>query len=89
MNRYIAFAANEDTTGGGWVDYLGSYNTSYEAKEAIMANKEYFDWGHIIDSETETMVLFGFIPSTKKLIALADEDGWLWDLEIKVEILEK
>lgn len=49
LKRYLLFAGWVYYPGGGWEDFIGSFDTVEEAKAAIEGSK---DWAHIIDKET-------------------------------------
>lgn len=52
--RYFLFTGFDYYASGGWRDFKGAYITLDDAIEVGMKSVE--DWGHIIDSETLTVV---------------------------------
>jgi hypothetical protein len=54
MEQYIVFAGENFYPLGGWCDYIGSYPTVEEAREAASNCK--CDWWQIVDITTKTVV---------------------------------
>lgn len=55
MNNYLLFAGDIFYPVGGWGDFIGSYSTPEEAKEAV-ESLAIINWWHIVDLETEEIV---------------------------------
>lgn len=61
MNMFLIFAGDCYYPSGGWGDYVGSYATEQDARNAIteqgiindfnryMIKEELYDWYHIVD----------------------------------------
>ena len=55
--RYLVFAGDTYYPRGGWNDLKGSYDELTEAEErAINCMKDGFNWGHIVDSTSGSIV---------------------------------
>lgn len=54
--RYLLFQGHDYYPGGGYRDFTGIFDTVEEAKEALT---EKSNWMHVVDRETDTMVLEG------------------------------
>lgn len=52
MKKYLLFAGDYYYPAGGFNDFIGSFDSIDEAKQAY-AN---CDWVHIVDSETEKII---------------------------------
>ena len=60
MKRYLLFGNSTPYYGGGWNDFVGSFNTIDEAKgKAATLVKDYTGWYHIIDLEILERVAWG------------------------------
>lgn len=57
MKRYLLFAYWTYYPRGGWLDFVGSFDTQEEAESAALANKK-SHW-HIIDANTGEEVAEG------------------------------
>lgn len=70
MKRYLAFAFPTYYPGGGMTDFIGSYDTVDDAKQAVTANikrdNTFAPRGHIYDVEAGRIVSRIY----------DDEDGW-------------
>jgi len=51
MKRYLAFAGETYYPGGGWEDYIGTYDTIEEAR-AVLKEKYNHGWWQIVDTTT-------------------------------------
>lgn len=49
LKRYLLFAGDIYYPGGGWSDFVGSFETIEDAREHL---PEFYDWHQIIDTET-------------------------------------
>jgi hypothetical protein len=54
MEQYIVFAGENFYPLGGWCDYIGSYSTVEEARNA--ANNRECDWWQIVDITSKNVV---------------------------------
>ena len=59
MSRYLLFAGDNYYPGGGWEDYVDSYNSVAEAIAALGADSRKRDWFHVVDSQTGNVEVFG------------------------------
>lgn len=53
MKRFLVFCGpSYDRIGaGGWDDFLGDYDTTEQAKTALLNTDKEKDWWHIVDTE--------------------------------------
>jgi hypothetical protein len=63
MKRYALFAFEGYYPNGGWSDFIGSFETQEEAKNARPERMEYFQ---VVDLTTGQIVDEGRIPKLKK-----------------------
>ena len=64
MKRYLLFGYNQYYPRGGWYDLQGSFDTPQEAIKAAKTGESMvaevgYDWWHIIDTETMSIVVTG------------------------------
>ena len=60
MNRYLAFFGDNYYPDGGMGDFIGSYKTLNNAKDAIalkeMISSKISSWGHVYDTVSKEIV---------------------------------
>jgi hypothetical protein len=54
VKRYLLFAGETYYPSGGWDDFIASFDTVAEARDAGIQHTERFGWFHIIDATTGT-----------------------------------
>lgn len=52
MKRYLLFAGDDYYPGGGWDDFMGSFDTIEECQAFGTDTKRGFDWYQIVDTTT-------------------------------------
>jgi autonomous glycyl radical cofactor GrcA len=60
VKRYLVFAGAHYYPGGGWNDFIGSYDSEDAAEDearSVLAKNDY-SWAQVVDSESETEVEF-------------------------------
>lgn len=53
LKRFLLFSGSDYYPGGGWDDFVASFDTLEEAKD----RKSHRDWNQMVDSETGEAVL--------------------------------
>lgn len=60
FKRYLLFAGATYYPSGGWDDFVGSFDTTEQAKDALLAKGfDYYDWAHIVDATDGAVVWAG------------------------------
>jgi hypothetical protein len=56
LKRFIVFAFEHEDFGGGWDNFIASFDTLEEAQEWCPLEELCYDWIQIVDSETSELV---------------------------------
>ncbi len=56
MERFLLFAGSVYYAAGGWKDFQSSHDTLEEAIKTAKAEHNEYDWWHVVDTTTMTIV---------------------------------
>ena len=60
MKRFLLFTGQHYYPDGGWDDFKGDFESYEHAKDFLIQHNDY-DWWHLVDSTTKTIVAKGNI----------------------------
>jgi hypothetical protein len=56
LKRYLVFAGDSYYPGGGWEDFVDSFDSLDEAHASAATAQEKSDWSHVVDTHTGQVV---------------------------------
>ena len=81
MKRFLLFGGMSYYPGGGWTDFIGSFDTLEAVRDAGRDHRDRWedrpDWLHIVDTESMRIVLRSFPENI--LASREDSEAVVWE----------